>query len=824
MLPLFFVAAACLNEQTDPGNLLNLTAEERSWLDRNPDKLTLYFNTEFPPIEFISEAGAFIGLGADIISRVEDLLGITFVKKPSDDWNEHLAALKSGECAVAPTIVKTAERENYVFFTLPYATVPVVIITTQGVSGSLTLNDFHGRRIGVVSGYATEKYLRDQALFGHFEVVSVANVPQGLQSVSFGQIDAFAENLAVAAYYIDTQGIPNLRVAGVTDYAFAWSIGVSREYPLLYSAIQKALDAISQRELEGVRKQWIAFETNFWMDPETLKLLKVAALFMALLLASLVVITIFLKRRLNEKVIGLRASEERFRLSMEAVNDGIWDWDIRTDHVYYSPGYVRMLGYEAGEDAADGEAWTGKAWAELIHPEDREQVLKANLDCIENRVESFAVEYRMQARDGSWRWILGRGRAVARDASGRAIRLIGTHQDITERKLAEQEREKLQAQLLQAQKMESVGILAGGIAHDFNNLLHAMRGNIELLLQDKPADSPDARRLETVTRSMDRAAQLVQQLLFFSRKSGPRRVRVDLNAEVEDMVRMLERTIPKAVSLKIRLDQETWPIFADPVQVEQVLLNLVGNALDAMPDGGRLVMETSNAVLEEDFVRSHPGSTAGCHVLVSVTDTGCGMEKAVLDHIFDPFFTTKGVGKGTGLGLASAYGIVKAHGGYIQCYSEPGLGTTFRIFWPAMHGDAKPAGADQLDTTLEGGSETILVVDDDPEISGLTRETLEMLGYAVRMAASGEQALELFRKHEDSIDMVLLDLNMPGMGGRRCLQELLQEDPTVKVVIASGYTANGHGRDALDKGAKGFIGKPYQLKELAALMRAVLDG
>lgn len=396
-------------------------------------------------------------------------------------------------------------------------------------------------------------------------------------------------------------------------------------------------------------------------------------------------------------------------------------------------------------------------------------------------------------------------------------------QRVEELHQAQAEHEKLQAQLNQAQKMESLGILAGGVAHDFNNLLHAMRGNIELLSRDQSGDSLDARRLRTVTKSIDRATQLVQQLLLFSRKYESRREKVDVNLEVEEVFRMLERTIPKMIALELRLDPQAWPLFADPVQLEQILLNLTGNSVDAMPQGGRLILETGNVSLDADFVRLHPSANTGPHVLLTVSDTGCGMDEATLKHVFDPFFTTKEVGKGTGLGLASVYGIVKAHGGYIQCYSEPGQGTTFRVYLPAMEqGDATEV-APLPEPSLQGGHETILVVDDDPEILELNQEALEALGYAVQKAATGEEALAIYREQGDNIALVLLDLNMPGMGGHRCLQELLRLDPAVKVVIASGYTAGGHGKDLLSSGAMGFLGKPYQLKELAALVREVLD-
>ena len=522
----------------------------------------------------------------------------------------------------------------------------------------------------------------------------------------------------------------------------------------------------------------------------------------------------------------LLVSEERFRLSMDATSDGVWDWDIQTGNVYYSPGYVRMLGY-ASTDIPEHV----NSWLDLIHPDDKEQAFKKNKECIENRVESFAVEFRMQAKNGEWKWILGRGHAVSRDGSGRAMRMIGTHQDITERKQAEQERESLQSQLLQAQKMESVGILAGGLAHDFNNLLHTMRGNVELISKNESLDPQVRTRLQTVTKSMDRGGQLVQQLLLFSRKAESRKMHVDLNQEVEGLVRILERTIPKMIALELHLAAEAWPLLADPVQVEQVLLNLVNNAVDAMPEGGRLTIETDNMVLDEDFVRTLPGAVAGRYVRLTVSDTGCGMDEKTLKHVFDPFFTTKEVDKGTGLGLASAYGIVKAHGGFILCSSEVGSGTTFRVYLPATDtfktvSDTPHQPEAKIKANMDGDNDvrTILVVDDEPTIRELTQEALEDFGYTVLNAASGEEALRAYRECGHIIDLVLLDLNMPGMGGHKCLHELQRFDPAVKVIIASGYAVNSSGKDSLLCGAKGFIGKPYQLKELAAMVREVLEG
>ncbi len=452
--------------------------------------------------------------------------------------------------------------------------------------------------------------------------------------------------------------------------------------------------------------------------------------------------------------------------------------------------------------------------------EEKQRILEAEALAFEN-MSQFSVEVRYQPASGESRWI-SLTSAPRHRADGELV-WDGIAMDVTQRKQAEAERERLQAQLLQSQKMESIGILAGGVAHDFNNLLHAMRGNIELLERNKSIDAQGLTRLQTVIRSLDRAAKLVQQLLLFSRKVESGRERVDVNHEVREAARMLERTIPKMIALELRLDPEAWPISGDPVQIEQILLNLAGNAVDAMPEGGKLVMETSNVVLGEAFTRLHQGSTAGRHVLLNVTDTGCGMDAATLKHVFDPFFTTKEVGQGTGLGLASVYGIVKGHGGYICCYSEPGQGTVFSIYLPATDRVQAETTDPEPASLLRGVGETILVVDDEADIRQVTTEALESSGYFVLEAASGEEALAVHAEKGRAVDLVILDLGMPGMGGRRCLLELVRHDPEVRVLISSGYATGNLAEDVRREGSAGFIRKPYQLKELLDAVRKILD-
>lgn len=413
-----------------------LSAEERAWLDANRDNIALRYNTDFPPIEFHSDEDGFQGLGADVIAMIEERLGVRFKKLPTSDWEEQLNALESGECAIAPAMVRTPERERYAQFTPPYVTVPVAIITARARKQTMALDDLAGLRVAVVAGYAGERYLADKSL-GRIQLVSVQGVPQGLRAVSFGEVDAFVGNLAVAAYHIDREGLPNLRVAGTLDAKSSWCIGVSNKYPLLFSAIQKALRETPEDTLETARKHWISLERHNDLAPETVRALKVATLFVLALVLSLGVISYLLKRRLAEKVLSLRAAQqelqtnaERLSLALEVTSDGLWDWDYASGKCYFSPRWHTMLGYEPQDLPADVSAWES-----LLHPDEREDVIRKQAEALIAK-DDHTHEYRARAKDGGYRWMLSRCRVVKRDADGAPLRVVGVNADITEQKLA----------------------------------------------------------------------------------------------------------------------------------------------------------------------------------------------------------------------------------------------------------------------------------------------------------------------------------------------------------------------------------------------------
>lgn len=1194
-----------------------LTTEERAWLDANPDKLRLYFNTDFPPIEFLSKTGTFVGMGADVIRLIEERLNISFHRIPSTDWNKHLAALESGECAIAPTIVRTAERERYAFFTTPYATVPVVLITSQSVRRTVSLDNLPGRRVGVVSGYATEKYLRELAQ-GRYDVLPVASVSEGLRSLSFGQLDAFVENLAVAAYHIQKDGLPNLRVAGNTDYAFAWSIGVSRHYPLLFSAIDKAMATLSQEELEDIRDSWISLGGG-GMSLGTRRMLESVALFAVLLLLGLAGISFILKRRLDEKVATLKNAQEQIveqadllRLAIEATQAGVWDlrpdkgihyvsvsnalpvtgndgektfipleqwsahihpddmpvlrdvyrsylvaggripfevefrlgnardgwrWvlskgmavevdqrgrpariigldfniqalkqaqeDIAASEARFrslfemaplplamsSPDgrifrvndrFTRVLGYTAedlpafedwwrlaypdpeyrrelmnawqaaagqlltddsavvskecrvtgknGEERTmvigarragdtilvsffdisdrklaeealnrerdnlrailyaspiaslvfdmDGRAvdanpafeqlfgrdrsqWLGGRWGDLVGcprriaslqgcghlPEcincvffqaireglqhrtrTREEQAEAVLtgDGVERRlwfqysIEPFVlngqnhvvvalddITSRKQAeealriseeklrslfaamqdivlvldRDGRYleiaptdtallyrppdmllgklitelfppekasryletiRQALAVGRPVSLDydleIDGRMVwfaaivaplsedRVVWIARDITGRKMAEEERQRMQEQLLQAQKLEAIGILAGGVAHDFNNMLGAIIGYADLTMAVMDSTDPLRPNIAKILDAAQRSANLTRQLLAFARKQAVMPVLLDLNEAIAGTITMLQRLIGENISLIWRPEPEPILVRIDPSQLDQLLANLCVNARDAIGSNiGKIVIETATVSIDASSKRMYADAQLGEYVLLSVGDNGCGMSRQVRERIFEPFFTTKEMGKGTGLGLPTVYGIVKQNGGFINVYSEPGEGTLFRIYLPLQRGEAGAVGLPDVDDIPCGHGETVLIVEDDPTLLDMGMMMLGNLGYSVTAAATPMEAIGYAGEVDRRIDLFIIDVVMPEMNGQELVDRLRRIRPTMRYLFMSGYTADiieNHGEKA--EGVN-FIQKPFTLKDLATKVRSVLD-
>jgi nitrogen-specific signal transduction histidine kinase/CheY-like chemotaxis protein len=394
--------------------------------------------------------------------------------------------------------------------------------------------------------------------------------------------------------------------------------------------------------------------------------------------------------------------------------------------------------------------------------------------------------------------------------------------DITERKRAEAEREKLQAQLTQAQKMESVGRLAGGVAHDFNNMLQVILGNTALALEDLPPDGPLRESLEETRKSAERSADLTRQLLAFARKQTIAPKLLDLNDTVQGALKMLRRLIGEDIQLAWLPQADLWRVKMDPSQLDQILANLCVNARDAISNTGRTTIETSNVVLDDTYMQSHPDCVAGDYVMLAVSDTGHGMDADTRAHLFEPFFTTKGVGKGTGLGLATVFGIVKQNHGLINVYSEPTRGTTFKIYLPRA-GAETTAAAEVVQQRPLRGSETVLFVEDEEQILNLGKRILQRQGYTVLAAPAPEQALALAAQHAGPIHLLVTDVVMPGMNGKELVERVRISRPDLKCLFMSGYTADIIAHHGVLEAGVAFLQKPFTIHTLAEKVREVLE-
>ena len=394
--------------------------------------------------------------------------------------------------------------------------------------------------------------------------------------------------------------------------------------------------------------------------------------------------------------------------------------------------------------------------------------------------------------------------------------------EIAERKQAEVSLKSQTEQLIHAQKMEAVGTLAGGIAHDFNNILLVITGYCELLLMSLRSTDQHYASVQVIQKAAFRAADLVKQMLTFSRASETNPAPMKLNLQIEDEVSLLDRTIPKTIEIRMDLDPELKMINADSTQIDQIVLNLAINARDAMPEGGTLTLRARNVILDEDYCSRNLEVSPGEYVELSVSDTGTGMEKSIQERIFEPFFTTKDPGSGTGLGLSMVFGIVKAHGGHITCHSEPGAGTTFSVYFPVAE-EAREATDGLMEKPDHTGNETILIVDDEEMIRKFAGEMLEIIGYTVITAENGLKALEIYSQQAETIDLVILDLNMPIMNGVECLEAMAKVNPRVRALIATGYWVDSETKERLAKHAKGLISKPFKTEEFLRLIRKILD-
>ncbi|MGH9369748.1 MAG: response regulator [Thermoanaerobaculia bacterium] len=504
----------------------------------------------------------------------------------------------------------------------------------------------------------------------------------------------------------------------------------------------------------------------------------------------------------------LRESERRYRSIVETTNEWIWESDLEGRLTYSNAAVQRLVGHRP-------EELVGQKGIEFLHPEDAKNVASVVERAIAEKSGWTGWVHRWRHKDGSYRSVESNAATVFGE-NGEFQGFRGATRDITERL-------QIEAQLRQAQKMEAIGTLAGGVAHDFNNILTTILGYADLVREQLQTDHPLHEDVQEIQKAAERASALTRQLLAFSRKQMLTPVVLDLNTIVSDLERMLRRLIGEDIDLASVLDPQLGRVKADPTQIEQVILNLCVNARDAMPQGGKLTIETSNLDLDDSYVRRHGYAMSGPHVFLAISDNGTGMDEETRSHIFEPFFTTKGAGKGTGLGLSTVYGIVKQSRGHIEVYSEPGHGTTFKVYLPRVFEDRVPVTPTTEETPAHG-SETILLVEDEAPVRALTRRFLEALGYRVLETSGPEEAVRLAKTHPEPLHLMVTDAVMPGKSGPELARLMSSVRPEMKVLFISGYTNDAIVRQGLLKANEAFLQKPFRSDTLARKVRSILDG
>lgn len=504
---------------------------------------------------------------------------------------------------------------------------------------------------------------------------------------------------------------------------------------------------------------------------------------------------------------SLRQSEERYRELVESAQDVVFT--ISPDAVITSlnPAFETVTGWPRAE-------WIGKAFSPLVHPDDLPHALEMFKRVLGGEKTPL---FGLRILSRSAQPLFMEFTATLQIEDGKPVAVRGFGRDVTARK-------QFEDRSRQAQKMEAIGLLAGGVAHDFNNILTAIQGNVSLLQMGEATDAEQAHMLEEISRSADRAAGLVRQLLTFSRRQVTQPRELELNAVVTNLVPMLQRLMGEHIALVTRCAPDPTPVRADCGMLEQVLINLAVNARDAMPNGGQLTIQTGMVSLDSQSLRSHPKGRPGRFVRLSVTDTGCGIAPEHLPRIFEPFFTTKDVGKGTGLGLATVFGIVEEHQGWIEVETHPGKGTTFHICLPYSTGSAEATPEPGAKAEWPRGVETILLVEDEPPVRSLIGKVLERHGYRVHEAGSGTEALDVWTENHANFDLLLTDMMMPeGMNGWELSDRLRAEKPNLKVIYSSGYSEEFFGEHAPLQNESHFLPKPYDAATLLQKVRACLD-
>ena len=810
----------------EAANQTNLTEDENAWLKAHPI-IRLAPDPVFKPIEFFDQEGVYKGIAADYTQLLERKLGIKFEIIRCANWDDVTYRIKNRTVDVLNAVVKTPQRETYLTFPQPYLKIPSVIIVRKNVNIDLSLDMLKGMNIVMVSGYGYVDLIRNQ--YPGLNIELVPELKTALRKVSFGMADAFIGDLATTSFYIESEGITNLRLAGETEPPNISGFAVRSDWPELSRILEKGIARFTEEEKKTIFNKWIHLTVVPGMTMQEFKkyaLLSVGIIFVLILcflflnrqLKRVVALKIEdLRREIEERKRAqeaLRESETYLRTLIHTIPDLVWLKDRDGVYLFCNSRFERFFG--ATEENIIGKTdydFVDKKLADFFREHDKLAMTKGS-----PRINEEDVIY---ADDGHHE-ILETIKTPLYHRDGQLIGVLGIARDITERKQAEEQRKKLEDQLRQSHKMEAIGTIAGGIAHDFNNILGIIMGNAELAVDTIEESNPALSNFKEIKKACLRASDVVRQLLNFSRKTEQVKKIIDIHPIITESIKLLRSSIPTSIDIQLNLDNSVRTILADSTQIHQVLINLCTNAAHAMEKmGGILKIDLSEVELDRVAIKQFQEIAAGHYVQLTISDTGHGIDSAEKTKIFDPYFTTKAVGKGTGMGLAVVLGIIKNHNGVISVYSEPGRGSTFKVLFPVAQGTII---TDELILgDLPKGNERILLVDDEVGLVDIGSNILNRLGYKVETKIDPREAIALIQSDPSRFDLIITDMTMPHISGDQLIRQVLKINPEIPIILCTGFSNKIDSESAIMMGAKSYIEKPLNKNQLAYSVRKALD-
>lgn len=792
-----------------------LSDDENAWL-RSHEPIRIGPDPDFSPFQKIDENKVYTGIAADYLALLSKRLGFETIVASGLTLDQMLEKARYKEIDVLPSIGITEERKRYLLFTRSYLNIPVHIVTRKSRIHINQLEDLVDKTIVVVGSYPELEFLKKQNFDATFFMVE--SIKDGLKTVSLGDVDAFLCNVVSASYYAEQLGISNLRIGGETGFSYKLSMAVRDDWPELIPILNKGIASISDTEITDIYRRWVHLQSDGTSQNRKDQFFFYLTIAVAILLSVVLFCWNHLLRRkiwlrnaaLKDSEKALESSEDKYRAILENIEEGYYELDAAGNIVFFNESMRRIL--KSTDRKMNGVsilAYADEEYTDRII-DDLDHVRQAGRS-------SGSLNWKLRRDDGSDCY-LEVSAGLIKGADERITGFRCMVRDMTDRQMFEKQRRILEEQLRKAEKMEAIGILAGGFAHDFNNLMMTMLGNVSLMLHETDPAQPFYKRLKAVEKQIHTGSELIGQLLGYARKGAYEIVPVNLNRILKQ--RIAEFSLShRDISVRQRLSRDLYAIEADSGQLEHVILNLLANAADAMPEGGDIHIWTRNRPVS-DPKKGKPDSSPTNLVQLTIQDTGTGIKEEILDRIFDPFFTTKEMNRGTGLGLASAYGIIKSHNGQIKVNTKKGKGTAFTILLPAIDMRADSIKKTAVDRDLRYG--LVLLVDDEEMVLDVGARMLEKMGYQVISATDGQKAIDIFKNRSKKIDLVILDMIMPGLDGEQVFYALKKIDPEIRVLLASGYSVDGQAEELIRQGCNGYIQKPFSLRQLSRKVKEIL--